>query len=172
MNVLRDAAAIRAALTDLVEQACAEGLQATICVIGGAAVELHLGDRGATRDIDALVFKAGIVDHIVGRIAAERGWPRNWLNSEARLYASAHDDPLQWTELLRSGEAVVRVAPVEVLIAMKLYAARGARDFSDLDLLLGHLGWQGDDAAACFEQYYPRDGLKPAALRYLNARSA
>ena len=92
------------------------------------------------------------------------------MNADARLYASDHDDPLRWAEVLRVGEVVVRVAPIEVLIAMKLHAARGARDFMDVDLLLGHLGWQGDDAAACFERYYPHDTLKPAALRYLAAR--
>jgi len=170
VTLLRDADDIRAALSDLVEQACAEGLRATICIVGGAAVELHVGDRGSTRDIDALVFRVGALDHIVARIASERGWPHNWLNADARLYASDHDDPLQWAEVLRVGEVVVRVAPIEVLIAMKLHAARGARDFLDVDLLLGHLGWQGDDAAACFERHYPYDTLKPAALRYLAAR--
>lgn len=170
VKFLLDRDDIRDALTELVERAEAAGISATVCIVGGAAIELVVGDRGSTRDIDAFVFRVGALDEIIAIIAAARGWPESWLNSEVSVFASDYDDPHGWNVLLRRGEVVVRVAPAEVLVAMKLRAGRGARDFDDLDLLLAHLGWSGQEAQVCFERFFPDDPLNLRSQRYLEAK--
>ena len=94
-----------------------------------------------------------------------------WLNSEASAFASDYDDPHGWTELLRRGSVVIRIAPAEVLVAMKLRAGRGARDFEDLELLLSYLGWSGQEARECFDRYFPHDPLNQRSQRYLDTKT-
>lgn len=167
MSFLLSGDDIRNALTELVDRARSAGISATICVVGGAAIELIVGDRGTTRDIDAFVFRVGALDAIVTDIAAARGWPTSWLNADVSVFASDFDDPHAWDVMLRKDDVIVRLAPAELLVAMKLRAGRGRRDFDDIDLLLEHLGWGSTEALACFEYYYPHDALSAAVQRYL-----
>lgn len=170
MSFLLSGEEILQALADLAGIAAEAGVNAGIYVVGGAAIELAIGDRGATRDIDAFILNVGVLDDFVARLAAERGWPSDWLNDKASQFASDYDDLRTWPVVLEVGTVTVRVAPLGVLVAMKLRAGRGIRDFSDLDLLLDRLGWDRALTEACFERFYPHDVLKPAAVRYLNAR--
>lgn len=167
--ILADGEAILEALNDLARRAAGRGFNATVAVLGGAAIELHFPGRGATRDIDALLFRDGL-DEVIDEIAIERGWHKNWLNDGVRAFVSDHDDPHQWNVLLQHRDVVVRIAPVAVLVAMKLKAARGRRDFSDLDLLLDDLEWSQSEAQDCFDRYFPHDVLSARAQEYLDSR--
>lgn len=52
---------------------------------------------------------------------------------------------------------------------MKLRAARGRRDTSDLDLLAGPAGaTTADDAFRIFDTYFPHDDLKPTARAWIS----
>jgi hypothetical protein len=119
--MLADRDEIISALDDVARRASALGLDSTIAVLGGAAIELHIEGRGATRDIDALVYRDRL-DPIVHEVAAARGWPADWLNDAVKAFVSDHDDPHTWPVLLAHDRVAVRLAPVEVLIAMKLKA--------------------------------------------------
>lgn len=57
------------------------------------------------------------------------------------------------------------LAPADLLLAMKLNAARGRRDARDIEVLLGicEIGSLGE-AEAVFERYYPGDCLKERAV--------
>lgn len=160
---------ISAALADVIRRAADAGIKATICLVGGAAVELLVGDRGSTRDIDSIIFRVGALDGVIADIARERGWPVDWLNSSASMFASDHDDPHTWDVLMEDRGVTVRIASPEVLVAMKLRAGRGRRDFDDLELLLGHLGWDSTRANEMFATYYPQAVLNDRSRRFLAA---
>lgn len=160
---------IAAALRELARRAADAGVTATVCVVGGAAIEMLVGDRGSTRDIDSIIYRVGALDGVIADIAAERGWPGDWLNSSASMFASDHDDPHTWDVLMEDRSVTVRIASAEVLVAMKLRAGRGRRDFDDLELLLGHLGWDSTRASEMFASYYPHDVLNDRSVRFLAA---
>ncbi len=66
------------------------------------------------------------------------------------------------------------MAPADLLLAMKLHAARGARDSSDFRVLLEATGTtSAGDAEALYERYHPGEDLKPRAravvVRYFSA---
>lgn len=160
-------AAITEALGELVRRAADAGITATVCLVGGAAIELLLGNRGSTRDLDSIIYRVGALDGVIAAIAAERGWPVDWLNSSASMFASDHDDPQNWDVLMQDRSVTVRVAPAEILVAMKLRAGRGRRDFDDLELLLEHLVCDSQRAGELFTRYYPHDVLNPRSQRFL-----
>lgn len=79
-------------IRELLSEICARlenaGIQATVRLVGGAAMALSGRDRRVTVDIDASYAPVLAVDKIVQDIAEERGLPRNWMNSSA-----AHSSP-------------------------------------------------------------------------------
>lgn len=163
-------AAITEALAELMRRAADAGITATVCLVGGAAIELLLGNRGSTRDLDSIIYRVGALDGVIAAIATERGWPVDWLNSSASMFASDHDDPQTWDVLMQDRGVTVRVAPAEMLVAMKLRAGRGRRDFDDLELLLEHLECDSRRAAELFARYYPHDVLNTRSQRFLEQR--
>lgn len=160
---------ITAALSELAQRAADAGITATVCLVGGAAIELLVGDRGSTRDIDSIIYRVGSLDGVIAVMAAERGWPVDWLNSSDSMFASDLDDPHTWEVLMEDRSVTVRIASPEVLVAMKLRAGRGRRDFDDLELLLGHLGWDSTRAGEMFCSYYPHEALNARSRRFLAA---
>ena len=160
-------ASITEALGELARRAADGGITATICLVGGAAIELLLGNRGSTRDLDSFIYRVGALDNVIAAMARERGWPVDWLNSSASMFASDHDDPHTWDVLMQDRSVTVRVAPAELLVAMKLRAGRGRRDFDDLELLLEHLVCDSQRAGELFAKYYPHDVLNARSQRFL-----
>jgi hypothetical protein len=73
-----------AGLNELVERVHAAGISPVrISIVGGAALALSHIDRRRTVDVDARLDPHDALVRIAGRIAVERDWPADWLNSNA-----------------------------------------------------------------------------------------
>ena len=77
----------------------------------------------------------------------------------------------EWKVVIRRGDVTVRVAPADVLLAMKLRAGRGVRDADDIRLLLDTCRVQSVEAAeAIFDRYLPNEEIAPRAAAVLTDR--
>jgi Nucleotidyltransferase of unknown function (DUF6036) len=113
-------------------------LTADVFVFGGAAVVLGFESRPATRDVDALWQPHGAVLDAAWKVAEELQLPRWWLNDQASAYLPSGNDPTVGASAF-TGEALrVTTASPELLLAMKVRAARPG-DHADIRLLAAHL---------------------------------
>jgi hypothetical protein len=162
---------VEEALAALVSELLADGTEATIRVVGGAAVALQVGREAVTSDIDALYGSSPGVKAAVERIAETRNWPRTWLNDAVKMYVSHHDDAGDWTRRTEEGGVVIFVARPKLLLAMKLRAGRGRRDADDIDRLLDACEIVSmADAVELFDSYYPQDEIAGPAILQLEKR--
>lgn len=159
------------ALGELVEVLASRETKPHIRIVGGAAIAMCHTRDATTTDVDALYGSDPDVEVAAVEIAQRRGWPDNWLNDKAKMFASHFDADDDWVSFdLRDG-LVVRVAGPQLLLAMKLWAARGRRDAGDIDLLLDACQVTSvSQAVAIFERYYPEESLSERACRQLSAR--
>jgi hypothetical protein len=130
-----DAQAVRELLGELAKRLSERGVRGSIRVAGGAAMLLRFPDDPdvrVTRDIDALIEPADVVEEVVAEMAADLGLPSRWLNAAGRGWlrvdAASSDDSV-----------AISIASERELIAMKMSAARD-KDFVDLGILARHLG--------------------------------
>ncbi|MEO7980584.1 MAG: hypothetical protein ABI807_06795 [Sporichthyaceae bacterium] len=159
---------LREALAELARRLRERGVSAGIRIVGGAALALAYYDRQPTIDIDALIYPSleaeGPVLEMVATMAAEHGWPGDWLNSNVKVHAPPALDAA-WRVLFVEGDISVQIAPPDLLLAMKLNAARGVRDARDIDVLLELCEIRDlESAEAVFEHYYPGDALSEKAI--------
>jgi hypothetical protein len=154
--------------------AWAEGTTIEIAVYGGSALMLIFDWRTATRDVDG-VFEGDreIVRRLSAQIAAERGWPVDWLNDGVKGFLSARDHEPGMKML--SGEFPSAEEPglrvfiprQEYLFAMKCRAMRLGgvdenRDIEDIRNLAVEIGLGSvDDAIALVASFYPHSQLLP-----------
>ncbi len=99
---------------------------------------------------------------IAERIAVERDWPADWLNSNATQFFPDWGKAVNWRPLYDRDGIRVEVAPADALLAMKLRAAmsRPGRDTGDIVSLVAELDIQSaDDAESILSAYYPGDAL-------------
>ncbi|KQM82595.1 hypothetical protein [Agromyces sp. Leaf222] len=137
-------------------------------IIGGAALALRYFERESTVDIDARPIGDAEPVLEAGRaIAAENGWPEDWLNSKASGFIPEYGAAVtDWHTLYDDGTVVVQVASAEAMLVMKLRANRPGRDERDLANLMAIGGITTvDDAEALYESYYPADLLPDRAVR-------
>jgi hypothetical protein len=134
---LLDRDLLRRAFTLLAERLAARGVVGEVHVFGGAAMVLAFDARAATRDVDALFESDGHVLDAVREVAAELELPRSWLNNQASSYVSGRAG--RGTPVFDHPNLRVMTTPAEHLLAMKVRAARAARDADDVRLLLNHL---------------------------------
>jgi len=129
---------IVALLTEVGELLRARGTEASIYVVGGAAMSIEFDARRTTRDIDAAVWSdRPTFEDAAAEIGARHGLPPDWVNSRAvAFFTNAPDDGA--TELNLPGLRVAVASP-EHLLAMKLRALRD-RDIDDLIVLFRHVG--------------------------------
>jgi hypothetical protein len=162
---------VEEALAALVSELLAAGAEATIRVVGGAAVALQVGREAVTSDIDALYASSPEVKAAIERIAEARNWPRTWLNDAVKMYVSHYDDAADWTLRTEEGGVVILVARPKLLLAMKLRAGRGRRDAEDIDRLLDACVIASVAAAVeLFNSYYPQDEIAAPAKLQLEER--
>ncbi len=122
------------------------GRQATIYVVGGAAMALEYDARRVTRDIDAAVGSEPESFWAAVQLVAKRHHlPPHWLNTSAAGFLSNEEDK-RASEISLPGLRV-GVASPEHLIAMKLRSMR-TRDLDDLDFLFRYLGLTDPQQAA------------------------
>lgn len=127
---------ILAALTRLGELASTEGVTVELLVFGGGVMVLEFDARPSTRDIDAVVLSphdAAAVRRFAATVAAERGWPNDWLNDAVKGFVVGPTAPTVMFESV--GVRVSRPAYGQ-LLAMKLCAWRDDVDVADARRIL------------------------------------
>jgi predicted nucleotidyltransferase component of viral defense system len=107
------------------------GVKGTILLVGGAALSLYYFDRESTLDIDAALPNDSRVTEVIKEIAIREKLPVNWINSDASMYFGFPPSSF-WITKQQVGDITLKVASAELLIAMKLKAARGRRDNEDI----------------------------------------
>lgn len=159
----RDRGALIEGLNDLVKRVRAAGIgPVRISIVGGAALALSHIDRRRTVDVDARLDPHDALIQIAERIAVERDWPADWLNSNASQFFPDWGRSVDWRPLYDRDDIRVEVAPADALLAMKLRAAmsRPGRDTGDIVSLVAQLDIENaDDAESIFCAYYPGDAL-------------
>lgn len=138
-----------------------------IHVVGGAAMALGFREARTTNDIDArIVAEHDAVLDAVAAIAQRRGISEDWLNEKATVFMPERDDAAAQT-LFDSPHLVVTGASARFLLAMKLYAARGA-DWDDIDTLCRKLDIRTPEQAVdIYETVFPGRTVDVHGLRIL-----
>lgn len=123
------------ALTRLGQLAHENHEEIQLLLLGGGVMVLAFDERLATRDLDVVVLSpaAARVRSMAATVAAERGWPEDWLNEAAKgfVVGSSHSAII----FTAPGMEVSRPA-IEQLLAMKLCAWRDDVDIADAKRLL------------------------------------
>jgi hypothetical protein len=156
-----------AALDELAARLAHMDIETTIYVVGGAALALEYYDRPATRDVDASIsFKTAEVLAVSSAMAAENGWPTDWLNTQAATFIPHYGrSKPAWRVIIERDKIRIAVPSTDVLLAMKLNAARGRRDAGDISQLLGLCGIHSiAEAEELFEGFYPNEALTFVAI--------
>lgn len=135
-----------ALLTEVGQILHEQGSEATLYVVGGAAMALEYEARRITRDIDSsLQSGPDSFWEATRTVAARHGIDDGWINSQATcFFTNEHDDAA--SEISLPGLKVTVASP-EHLIAMKLRALR-ERDMDDLETLFRHAGITDPQQAA------------------------
>ncbi len=141
------------ALTRIGELATAQGQQVHLLLLGGGVMVLVFGAREATRDLDVVVLPPSdpaAVRRIAAAVAAERGWPPDWLNDAAKGFmVGISSGPVIFSAV---GIEVRRPA-LEQLLGMKLCAWRDDVDIADAKRLLSELAGDYNDVWSRVEPY-------------------
>lgn len=160
-------------LRELTERARHAGITgAHIHIVGGSALRLAYFDRAATPDIDAQISHEEQLRPHVEQIARERGWPSDWLNSNAAQFIPHWGRKVDWEPLHDSEIISVWVAPASALLAMKLRAMEGrrGRDESDVAHLLAVCGIADvDEAEEVLGSYFPGDAFSDRVAEAVKA---
>ncbi|MFN7949963.1 MAG: hypothetical protein U0Z53_31740 [Blastocatellia bacterium] len=127
------------ALAHLGQLAEMRGARIELLLVGGALMVLLYNARESTRDVDAIILapdEASVVRDLAQIVAAERGWPDDWLNDGAKGFLVGFSN----------GPIVFSAPGIEVhspataqLLAMKLSAWRDDVDIADARRLLQEL---------------------------------
>lgn len=144
-----------------------KGVRGHVYVVGGAAMALGFREARTTNDIDArIVAEHDAVLNAAAAIARRRGISEDWLNEKARVFMPEGEDTAAQT-LFDSPYLVVTGASAEFLLAMKLYAARGA-DWEDVDTLCKALDIRTpEQAVGIYENVFPGQTVNVHGLRIL-----
>jgi len=134
-----------AALTRLGALAQAQGAPVELVLLGGSLMVLVFETRQATRDVDVVIIappEIAKVRDLAKDVAAERGWPDDWLNDAAKGFmVGLSPGPV----VFAAPGIVVRRPAFEQLLAMKLSAWRDDVDIADARRLLQELSGSYDD---------------------------
>lgn len=131
-------------LVELGRRLDGEGIEATLYIVGGAAMAMEFDVRRVTRDVDAIFHpRAAVLAHAQA-MAEERELPDNWLNDNVRAFVPGDDS--QAVPFSVPGLSVALASPRH-LLAMKMAAFRPA-DKPDLEVLFRELSiTRAEDAA-------------------------
>jgi elongation factor P hydroxylase len=152
------------ALETLDEHLGAQGVRASLYLVGGAVMCLALNERAATKDVDAWFTEPEAVRAAARAVAEQLELPPDWLNDAAKAFI-----PLgAGFELWRSLDNVeILVADEATMFAMKCAAARTDQDAADIRALASRLSVNSaDQALDVVLRYYPPERL-PVRTRLL-----
>lgn len=126
---------IRELLTELGRRLSDVGVDATVYVVGGAAIALELDRRRVTADVDAVFHPVTTVRAQAMAMARERDLPANWLDDAVRPFLPGDPgDDVGAVKLELPGISIAIASPRH-LLAMKMAAYRPGLDQRDLELL-------------------------------------
>jgi len=146
------------------------GIIVDISIYGGAALAIAFDLRYATRDVDAIVRGApDFLRKAAAEIAAEEGWPENWLNDGVKGFTSANENMrlMERFDASDSGGLRIYTPAPEYLFAMKCMAMRpegieGSHDISDIESLADIAGIRDTETAlGIVESFYPASRIPP-----------
>jgi hypothetical protein len=142
---------ILSALTRLGELAADRGQALDLLLLGGGVMVLVFDARNATRDLDVVILSPADNSQmrtLAAAVAAEKGWPANWLNDAAKGFLIG---PATGPAIFQSRGIVVRRPAFEQLLAMKLCAWRDDVDIADARRLLRELSGSREEIWARIE---------------------
>ncbi|MEV7799502.1 hypothetical protein AB0O14_10455 [Microbacterium foliorum] len=151
---------------EVIRRLSGSGTRATIQIVGGAAIALTIdADRAATVDVDGDITPAQDVEAVAARVAAERGWPIDWMNDRAKIFLpEGVGRSAEWVTLYDGDGILVQAGSPAMLLAMKLRAVerRGLRDIDDVAVLLSVTGIEtAADAEDLLNEFFPGEDLSP-----------
>jgi hypothetical protein len=144
------------------------GIKGRIQVIGGAAINYqYMLDRRATIDIDAVFSQDSRIAAIIDFMAEKYELDEAWINDSARnLIPFERRD--EWVSILLVGTIKVEIAKPQMLLAMKMNANRGRRDFLDLPSLATASGITTmAEAQKNYEYYYSEELIPKESFYFL-----
>lgn len=139
-----DSTQIMQLLTELGQELKANSVEASIGIIGGAAIALTFQNARSTQDVDAIVKSSNnpLFYQIAAKIGAKHGIREDWLGDDITQFVSRSPQGKE-TELTIDGLQVY-VASAEHLLALKTRAATARmspKDNADLVYLFDYLGF-------------------------------
>lgn len=150
-------------LRDLSDELEAEGVQAEMFVVGGAAIALAYNQRRITADVDAIFEPKEVVYAAAARVAERHpGVPNDWLNDGVKGFLPGPDSKA--VVALQTPGVVVRTASPAYLLALKVQASRIDRDVDDIRFLAGLCGaTTADGVLAIATRVLGHENLAPKA---------
>jgi hypothetical protein len=143
----------------------AAGVEAELCLVGGAVVTLAFNASPGTRRITAMFAPARSIMDAADQIAARQGLPSTWLQDAARRHIGGAQDGTSFVEL---ANLRVFASPPAYAFAMKCAALRvdaAPSDFDDLRYLLRFMNVQRPEAAMSLLERYFSERQLPADIR-------
>lgn len=112
-----------------------KAMPADIILIGGASILINYGFRGATTDVDALIYASSAMKDAINHVGDQYELPNGWLNADFMKTSSY--SPRLWEHAVHyrtySNVLTIRTISAEYLIAMKLESGRRyKKDMSDI----------------------------------------
>src|SRR5436305_1992080 len=172
------------ALDEVGRAAIAANARLDIAVYGGSALMLASNFRFGTEDVD--IAEVGQpwpawLTQVVGTIAAQNGWSRDWLNDSVTSHLSTTAVPardlVSFGTFPRKNEKTgitVFVPTASYMRALKLKALRvsdftkGSKDIDDVRNLLGVLNiTEVEFAIAILKEFFPRSGADADKQRFV-----
>lgn len=120
------------------------GTEASIYIVGGAAIALDYDSRRLTVDVDAFFEPRDVVLEESRKLSDEFGISADWLNDKAKMAKVNADDEGIPQAMSSTGVKVTTASPHH-LIAMKLAAERD-RDVNDIATILEKTGLDPTEA--------------------------
>lgn len=112
-----------------------KAMPADVILIGGASILINYGFRGATTDVDALIYANSAMKDAINHVGDQYELPNGWLNADFMKTSSY--SPHLWEHAIHyrtySNVLTIRTISAEYLIAMKLESGRRyKKDMSDI----------------------------------------
>lgn len=163
-------------LSRLLELCTTNSVAVRVQVVGGGAIVLKYNpNRQPTIDVDCVVLgesadRARFAELVLA-VAAEFGWPDDWMNHKVGIFWPETNDDLGWVTILEEERSRIEVAGPRMLLAMKLRAGRPFRDMPDINVLLGTTRVNSIAAAEeVFDEYFPYDVIPARTMVWLRER--
>jgi len=158
MNQKLSADDFRSLFADLADELARRNVRGEVHLAGGAAMSLEYNSDLLSGDADAQFAPDGPMIEAIRAVAAKRDVSNGWMNNQASVYFSPLAKPGK--TVFEHPNLRVMVTPPDHLAAMKILAARSARDRDDLLLLLPILGWtRRDEILDAVHRYFAHEEL-------------